>query len=829
MATSLHTFMDIFEKEIENQSEPIQLKKIVIPIIQRDYAQGRKNAERIRDRFLDSLYSAVTIAPITLDFIYGDIDEAGIMTPLDGQQRLTTLFLLHWYAAKRGNVSPQEYAFLRNFSYETRYSARDFCALLVDHEPSFEQDISEEIIDQPWFPLDWKKDQTVSSMLVMLDAIDKKFADVENLWEVLKGDAISFYFLPIKDMGLTDELYIKMNSRGKPLTLFEHFKAELERNLRSISNVDAERIMRKVDIDWTDMLWGYRGEDSIIDDEFLRYFRFVCDTLCYRSGGSPQGKSSDEFALLDDYFSVTNAQALENLKVLESFFDCWCKLNEGTPTQFLEQIISHEHEPGKIKIDMRYQIDIFKDCLNNYADTVGGRNRRFPLNRFVLLYAIVDYLLNRDSISQQDFARRLRIINNLVQNSEFEISDSENRSSGNRMPAILRQVDSIIINGHFDDTIEPNFNTFQIEEEKSKLLWCSEHPDMEESLFEIEDHSLLYGQIGIIGTDNAALFKRFSSLFACDWDLVDCALLACGFYVQTERNKWRHQMGSKSIDAAWKNLFHNSANSGYQNTKDALITLLTVLPAVSDDCLRKVVDDFIADCEHRTEYDWRYYYIKYPSFRPGRYGKYSWSDYSNRPYEFLTMWTEFSWSSNARQPFLYEINPQRINRDDSGQTLSFGEKYVKCLNSAFVVCDTATKTELARLEIPQNRYGIDTEDRILKGRDELQQFVDNITVDVTALAALAQELKENEESQTSDKFLPLKQHLESLATDALALSFTKIEEILGMKLCDSAYKYPAYWHISPTHTMPNTILEAGYRITRIDLKEQQITLQAIHM
>lgn len=92
MATALHTFMDIFEKEIDNQSEPIQLKKIVIPIIQRDYAQGRKSAERVRDRFLDSLYSAVTEAPITLDFIYGDIDEAGIMTPLDGQQRLTTLF-----------------------------------------------------------------------------------------------------------------------------------------------------------------------------------------------------------------------------------------------------------------------------------------------------------------------------------------------------------------------------------------------------------------------------------------------------------------------------------------------------------------------------------------------------------------------------------------------------------------------------------------------------------------------------------------------------------------------------------------------------------------
>ena len=44
-------------------------------------------------------------------------------------------------------------------------------------------------------------------------------------------------------MGLTDELYIKMNSRGKPLTQFEHFKAELERKIRRIDENLANRIM----------------------------------------------------------------------------------------------------------------------------------------------------------------------------------------------------------------------------------------------------------------------------------------------------------------------------------------------------------------------------------------------------------------------------------------------------------------------------------------------------------------------------------------------------------------------------------------------------------
>ncbi len=79
------------------------MSKIEIPMIQRDYAQGRKtpDVDRIRKRFLSSIYSALTEnKPLKLDFVYGDINENKVLTPLDGQQRLTTLFLLHWYIAR---------------------------------------------------------------------------------------------------------------------------------------------------------------------------------------------------------------------------------------------------------------------------------------------------------------------------------------------------------------------------------------------------------------------------------------------------------------------------------------------------------------------------------------------------------------------------------------------------------------------------------------------------------------------------------------------------------------------------------------------------------
>ena len=106
--------------------------------------------------------------------------------------------------------------------------------------------------------------------------IQDKFTCVENLYTKL--EKISFYFLPIEDMGLTDELYIKMNSRGKPLTQFEHFKAEFEKQLKKVDKDMAERIGAKIDREWTDMLWQYRNSglgddnDNTTDDEFLRYF-----------------------------------------------------------------------------------------------------------------------------------------------------------------------------------------------------------------------------------------------------------------------------------------------------------------------------------------------------------------------------------------------------------------------------------------------------------------------------------------------------------------------------------------------------------------------------
>lgn len=727
MNTTLHSFKDIFETTFKDGDEEVNLQKIIIPIIQRDYAQGRldPDIDRVRGRFLDSLHSAVTNQSVTLDFVYGDIDENGVMTPLDGQQRLTTLFLLHWYATRKCDIPEDECLFLSNFGYETRYSARYFCKELTSFRPSFKTKISEEIIDQAWFPLDWQKDPTISSMLVMIDAIHDKFNDVADLWDRLKNGAITFYFLPIRDMGLTDELYIKMNSRGKPLTRFEHFKAELERCIRAVDEETSKRIMRKIDREWTDMLWRYRdsgtgsADDLVTDDEFLKYFHFICDVICYQGGESPQGKSSDEFDMLIDFFTGEKEQIKENISTLESYFDCWCHI-EGyeNPTAFLESFMSHEHVDGKIIVDTRYKIDIFEDCLHSYADKT-GRLRQFPLGRIVLLYAIACFLQNRDKISDADFIKRIRCVNNLIQNSEDEVSD---RIDHNRIPAILKRTDEVMLSGSVSEKNDNSYNVSQIEEEKEKKVFIEAHPEKASFIYELEDHPNLSGQIGIIGLDHVEYASRFESLMSCEWDLVDCALMTIGNYSQLERNKWRWQFASKSMQIAWDELFHKSANNGFENTRDILLKLLSKSEEFTNDMLREMIDGFIASCEESGTFPWRYYYVKYDAFRPGSYGKLSNSRYEEKPYLFSVLQTRSSWSSNTYMPYLKIADDAHLNKDSMGQKLVYGDKQIICDNAAYLLRDDATEEVLETIEIKQNDNGIDTEDRVQVLKDYIAKM-----------------------------------------------------------------------------------------------------------
>ncbi|MDE6843468.1 MAG: DUF262 domain-containing protein, partial [Muribaculaceae bacterium] len=205
--------------------------EILIPKIQRDYAQGRSGRKLMRRRFLKRLWKAIDSDKsdgIELDFIYGQKQNATFL-PIDGQQRLTTLFLLHLYLGKRAGKDTD---FLKAFTYDTRDSSKEFCHRLLEIPGNEFKGIKAYITNQWWFTRRWSNDPTVSSMLVMLDDIDAHYSeknpdgsdrwqqkDIAAVWYRLTTDSkIRFWKLTLDDLRTSDDLYIKMNSRGKPLT-----------------------------------------------------------------------------------------------------------------------------------------------------------------------------------------------------------------------------------------------------------------------------------------------------------------------------------------------------------------------------------------------------------------------------------------------------------------------------------------------------------------------------------------------------------------------------------------------------------------------------------
>ncbi|WP_270969168.1 DUF262 domain-containing protein [Campylobacter upsaliensis] len=301
---------------------------IKIPRIQRDYAQGRENAQKIREKFVKDLFESLkNDKTLHLQFIYGSVKNApdknngekDEFIPLDGQQRLTTLYLLHWYILTRNNITE---SYLANFTYETRSSSREFCKALSENTQKFYQAMQEALAqiqekkksksnetilsttikDQAWFLPFWEQDPTIQSMLTMLDSIhteaSKSSLDTLTLERLYNNlDKLTFSLIEIKDFGLDDELYInelyiKMNARGTPLNEWENFKAAFEGFLSEKFGEDCKEISQKLDNEWLETLFNYvkyQGEEKQMErietaqSYMLNIIKYLCEMLYYKA------------------------------------------------------------------------------------------------------------------------------------------------------------------------------------------------------------------------------------------------------------------------------------------------------------------------------------------------------------------------------------------------------------------------------------------------------------------------------------------------------------------------------------------------------------------
>lgn len=218
--------------------------RVVIPGIQRHYVQGANNpkAESVRKQFIKEIFAAIKEKQneFSLHFIYGPINTDGedSFVPVDGQQRLTILWLIARYAAEKAEPSNRKHwlHLLSRFTYENRIHTKRFCQALTCEDSRWDitKDPNPNILCQDWFVDYWKEDETVASMIRMLSTIHEewnKHQDAITAEDILEAIVSKIRFnLKIDAFG--DDIYMKMNARGLQLTQWENFKGKFPEDLR---------------------------------------------------------------------------------------------------------------------------------------------------------------------------------------------------------------------------------------------------------------------------------------------------------------------------------------------------------------------------------------------------------------------------------------------------------------------------------------------------------------------------------------------------------------------------------------------------------------------
>lgn len=509
----------------ENQS--IIISKVEIPRIQRDYAQGRLEENGEEDinekgkRFIENVFNNLNEStPMELDFVYGAISEDNhTLLPLDGQQRLTTLFLLYWYIGNRELADKAELTqILKKFSYETRTSSRKFCEKLAELSKAesklvFDTDdkISEQIKNLSWFPISYIYDPTIKAMLNMIDKIHKLYGK-STLTLFSNLDNIQFNVLVLNHFNLTDELYIKMNARGKQLTNFENFKADLigwmKKNFDEDSTYNGQTMPHymafslKMDNEWTNFLWNitknydehYRnakGEmvGKLVDPLFLalfyRYFFFECIISKKENNQSYDDSLVDFLASENSFVSLTPFIPLLTKDIIQKFEVVLDKLSFNADTIFEKSVASWDSS----------------HMTAHYLIEPG-----ITQPQRVVLYAIIAYLDHTESFDVTHFSRWMRVVWNIVENTDI---NSWTSTIGALL--LIKELSqySDDIYGKLPSDFSPSSSKNAMTEEKLKIAFINTDNQWEKSFITAESHPFFKGSISFLMTPPTMTREEF--------------------------------------------------------------------------------------------------------------------------------------------------------------------------------------------------------------------------------------------------------------------------------------------------------------------------------
>lgn len=505
--------------------------QIVIPSLQRDYVQGNR-CDKISP-FIDYLLEGLEGKDgIDLNYMYGTIlkndDGTTSFVPIDGQQRMTTLWLLRLYLTARANVQQPgtHRPMVQRLEYRTREYAREFCRALSEHVDAI---VTPELklvdfTQQPWFIDAWRHDVTVQGCMATLQIIDKEIGSRSASELLEQFDEKIRFSLQTLDDDINDDIYIKMNGRGIHLTEFENLKAWLDQRVeREYDSNFIRRWQHCMDNEWADMVWQNRcvrkdDDENPIDNLMLR----LLYTLAYLYWFQPNEKESINEGRDDQRRKLRHELGIDSNDDLVDYL--LSHLNLGQSEKL--KIFSHE--------SLQFIADKL-DCLCSRWKQLNGLDLYFwkesettlffqmfldgaldsiPYGKLALCHAVLAY---PGSEAKEPFEEWMYRMRNLIVNQDvhkgnlLNIMDSISNKIGKRLKeARFRQI--------FETYPIEHFNQQQLAEEKLKSQVQDE--ELQRFMRKLENHPFFVGQIKFLfdfcgeKIDDKDLFKGYGRVMA---------------------------------------------------------------------------------------------------------------------------------------------------------------------------------------------------------------------------------------------------------------------------------------------------------------------------
>lgn len=277
--------------------------KIVIPDLQRDYCWGNKAWNKDKSQyvelvsgFIDNLITSFNETPndkITLGLIYGYEHPKHCIQLCDGQQRITTLFLLLGIINRKDRNFQKflisEFELKKDdkepyLQYSIRESTLYFLSDLVCNFFLKEGIAIKDIEKQDWYFKEYDLDASIQSMIEAIKIIDCKLKEEHEFKYSEFGNYIvnniKMLYYDMGDRVHGEKTFVIINTTGEPLTATENLKPILLGNITEDENIENSK-REQYSKEWEEReewFWQNRGEkentsDSGMNDFFIWYWQ----------------------------------------------------------------------------------------------------------------------------------------------------------------------------------------------------------------------------------------------------------------------------------------------------------------------------------------------------------------------------------------------------------------------------------------------------------------------------------------------------------------------------------------------------------------------------